>query len=130
MKIKLEKVGAAVGIGVVDEVAEYFDNKQGWTGSFRNSTDIVRLVGSLAGLGMTAFDFYPTVGEAIYPSFLTLLTKSIAKPVKSAMGISGVGKKARGRVLTPAGITQRNVADIIAQSEADIPVVTGDTILA
>ena len=87
MAVDLLKAGVAVGVGALDEVMNSWDEKQGRTKSFRTATDLSRL--AVAGAGYAIMAFYPRqsrIGEVLALSGTTLLTKSVAKPLRSAIG--------------------------------------------
>ena len=104
MKVKLVKVGTAVGVGAVDEVLEWWDEKAGRTLSFRTATDIGRIVLTLGGYAMQMMDFAPEIGEAMALSSTTLLTKSIAKPVKEAITRSAAVQSPGRKVSIPRSL--------------------------
>lgn len=87
MPVDLMKSAVAGGVGVLDEFMVSWDEKEGRTESFKNATDISRLL--VAGLGYGLQVFYPRqarIGEALALSGTTLLVKSISKPLRSALG--------------------------------------------
>ncbi len=94
MGIDFVKTGISVGVGGLDEVMEYWDEKTGRTESFRNAKDITRLVA--AGLGYAMQIFWPRqarLGESLALSATPLLVKSIAKPIRAAMTSSQAGSR-------------------------------------
>jgi len=87
--IDFRKTGVSVGVGVVDEVLEWWDEKSGRTETFRTAKDIGRLVE--AGLGYAIQIFWPKqarIGEALALSATPLLVKSIAKPIRAMLPTS------------------------------------------
>lgn len=103
MAINMQKSLISVGVGVVDEVLEYWDEQPGGSKEpFQSKKDLGRLV--LAGIGYGLQAFMPAqaqLGEAIALSATPLLVKSIAKPLRTALGIKeGVSFRARSPVST------------------------------
>lgn len=85
--VDLMKSGISVGVGVVDEVMESWDEKEARTEPFRKATDIVRLIGALAGYSIQIFMPRQTkLGEALALSSTPLLVKSVSKPIRAAIG--------------------------------------------
>jgi hypothetical protein len=85
--VDLMKSGISVGVGVVDEVMESWDEKEGRTEPFRKATDIVRLLGALGGYALQIFmPRQARIGEALALSATPLLVKSVAKPIRAAIG--------------------------------------------
>ena len=85
--VDLIKSGISVGVGVVDEVMESWDEKEGRTEPFRKATDIVRLLGALGGYALQIFmPRQARIGEALALSATPLLVKSVAKPIRAAIG--------------------------------------------
>ena len=92
MPINMTKSLTSVGVGVVDEVLEYWDARAAVprTESFRTWKDIGRLVMAGTGYALQAFmPRYSDLGETLAISATPLLVKSIAKPLKTAMKITG-----------------------------------------
>lgn len=87
MAINMQKSLIAAGVGVVDEVLEYWDEQPGGSQlPFQSKKDLGRLV--LAGLGYGLQAFMPAqaqLGETIALAATPLLVKSIAKPLKAAL---------------------------------------------
>ena len=90
--VDLGKVSVSVGVGVVDEVLQFADAKATIprTGSFKTWQDWGRL--GLAVIGYLGPSFMPkhtslfdTIATAVTP----LVVKTLAVPLKSAMGIAG-----------------------------------------
>jgi|GEM_PF-2379925 len=84
--INMMKSAVSLGVGVVDEGIEWWDERSGRAEPFRRATDIVRLLG--AGLGYAMQVFWPqqqALGEALALSTTPLLVKSVAKPIRSAI---------------------------------------------
>lgn len=114
MAIDMVKAGVSAGVGVVDEVLEWWDEKSGRTESFRTATDIGRL--AIAGLGYAIQIFWPRqsrLGEAMALSATPLLVKSIAKPVREAMGATAGASRTyvpRRRAPVPASLPAMPVA--------------------
>ena len=103
MGIDFVKTGISVGVGGLDEVTEWWDEKTGRTESFRNAKDITRLVA--AGLGYAMQIFWPKqarLGESLALSATPLLVKSIAKPIRAAMTSSQAGRTFVPRRRAPA----------------------------
>jgi len=120
MRVDLTRVGVAVLAGAVDEVLEAWDEREGRIGPFRTATDIGRLV--LCGLGylMQIFDIRPRLGESLAIAETPLLVKSIAKPVKAAIGAPAggvrVARTSRVResvVVSPALTREQETVSII-----------------
>lgn len=87
MPINIGRSLISAGVGVVDEVATYWDEQEGRTESFKNAVDISRLL--IAGAGYAMQVFMPrmaVMGETLALSATPLLVKSISKPVRSAIG--------------------------------------------
>lgn len=83
MAIEGKKIGISALVGVLDTVAEDQDLKNGRIEPFRNMADIGRLVGTGLGLAMQVWmPRQAAVGESLANSSLTLLVKSLAKPIK------------------------------------------------
>ena len=92
MPISLMKSGIAVGVGVLDEVAEYMDDNvkaadgttpAPRTKSFKNAKDIYRLGAAAIGYGMMMImPKHDKLGETIAISATPLLAKSIARAVR------------------------------------------------
>jgi len=96
------KLGLA-GVGVVDEVMEWWDEKAGRTEPFRNAKDITRL--ALVGVGTGIEIFWPKFsrwGSIMSDGAIPLLVKSIAKPVRSAITSASAGKTYVPRKRAPA----------------------------
>jgi hypothetical protein len=90
MAINTGKLITAAGVGVVDEVLEYWDahSTPARTESFRTATDIGRLLMVGVGLGAQIFmPRYAALGETLATAATPLLVKSIAKPVKKSLKI-------------------------------------------
>lgn len=106
MPIDVVRSLTSAGVGVLDEGLEWWDDKAGRTESFRTARDLGRL--AIAGLGYGLQVFMPRqarLGETLALSATPLLTKSIARPVRSAVA-SRAGEQAfrpRRRAPTPAG---------------------------
>lgn len=84
--IDFTKSLVSVGVGGVDEVLEWQDERAGRVESFRTWQDIGRLVG--CGLGYAVQIFWPRQarwGEAIALPTTALLTKSVSHAVRGAM---------------------------------------------
>jgi len=119
MRVDLTRVGVAVLAGAVDEVLEAWDEREGRIEPFRTATDIGRLV--LCGLGylMQIFDIRPRLGESLAIAETPLLVKSIAKPVKAAIGAPGGVRVARTSkvresvVVSPALTREQETVSII-----------------
>lgn len=85
--VDLMKSGISVGVGVADEVLESWDEKEGRTEPFRKATDIGRLLGALGGYAIQIFmPKQDRIGEALALSTTPLLVKSVAKPIRAAIG--------------------------------------------
>ncbi|MDD5703276.1 MAG: hypothetical protein PHU23_14660 [Dehalococcoidales bacterium] len=84
--IKVMNVVEPIGVGLVDEAMIYMDGKKGWTGSFKNSTDISR--GILAVGAMAGQVLMPSANKYFEPVAIAetaLLTKSVFQTIKKAM---------------------------------------------
>lgn len=105
----------SAGVGVVDEVATYWDEQENRTESFKNATDISRLL--IAGAGYAMQVFMPkmaVMGETLALSATPLLVKSIAKPVRSAIGggtAAAAFPRARARARVRDTAVQRLLGD-------------------
>ena len=102
--VDLMKSGISVGVGVVDEVAEAWDEKEGRTEPFRTATDIWRLLGALGGYALQIFmPKQARIGEALALSATPLLVKSVAKPIRAAIGGGATERVFMPRKRQPAG---------------------------
>lgn len=107
MGIAMDRTLTSVGVGVLDEVLEWWDEKAGRTESFKTYKDIGRLV--VAGIGYGLQVFMPKqarLGETLALSATPLLVKSIAKPIRSAMKTS---KQAQEQVREQVFVPKRRV---------------------
>ena len=86
MRIDAGKVAVSAGVGIADEALAYLDEKWAKTEPFRTATDVGRLVITGLGFAMQAFDMRPRLGETVALAAMPLLVKSIAKPVRAAIG--------------------------------------------
>ena len=94
MGIRLMKVGVSVGVGSLDVLTEYIDEKQGYTKPFQRITDWGRLVYTLGGYGANYMDFGDDdITETMVLSGIPLLEKSIVNATKVWLKLG----KTRGR---------------------------------
>ena len=126
--IDFMKTGVAVGVGVLDEALEWWDERQGRTDSFRTAKDIGRLAG--AGLGYAIQIFWPRqarLGEALALSTTPLLVKSIAKPLREAMTTTASQRTfvPRRRAPAPAASPSMPVGLPVVVETAEPVVTTG-----
>ena len=108
MAIKLVKMGTSAGIGAVDCLTEYIDEKQLYTKPFQNLTDWGRLAYTVGGYGAN----YMRVGddeitESMVVAGIPLLEKSLVKVVKTYVikgkqGRMGLKLKTEGRKPNPS----------------------------
>lgn len=107
-QINLVKVGVGIGVGVVDDVLEDQDRKNGRTRPFERWTDWGRILAVAGGhaLGMVMPRQFQ-LGEAIALAATPLATKTVISAVRAqAGGGSGQSLFARNR----AGATAANWA--------------------
>ena len=84
------KIVTAIGVGAGDEVAIYFDQKNGWVKPFQNATDLYRVGATLGGYGLQAFmPRYAKLGDTLATASTPLLTKSVISVVRAQMGTTG-----------------------------------------
>lgn len=86
MAIDVTQSGVSAGVGILDEIMEWWDEKAERTESFRTATDISRLM--VAGLGYGLQAFMPRqarLGETLALSATPLLVKSVASPLRSML---------------------------------------------
>lgn len=84
MGIKLMKMGVSAGVGGVDLLTEYIDEKQGYAKPFQRLTDWGRgvyTVGGYAANYMKVGD--PEISEAMVLSGIPLLEKSVRDVVQT-----------------------------------------------
>jgi len=93
------KALAAAGVGALDEVMISWDEKEGRTEDFKTATDIVRLLGTGLGYGLQAFTRQARYGEALALSMTPLFVKSVAGPIRDAIG--GGSSSTADRVFMP-----------------------------
>ena len=104
MAVDVMKSGLAVGVGVLDEVMESWDEKEGRVEPFRNATDISRILIAGLGYGLQMFmPRYARLGEGLALAGTPLLVKSIAAPLREAIGGGGASRFVpRGNAFRPA----------------------------
>lgn len=76
----------AVGVGTVDEVLISWDEKEGRSGDFKTATDIARMLATGVGFALQAFTRQQKYGEALALSATPLFIKSVAGPIRDAIG--------------------------------------------
>lgn len=107
MPINLTKAFTAVGVGVIDDVLERNDNKEGRTGIQKRWSDWARIGLVVGGYGVTYFmPRYADIGETVALASTPLLVKTIAREVMSDDG----GKKKDFTRRSVAGPSMRNWA--------------------
>lgn len=85
MAFKMKEILTGVGVGIVDEVAEWGDTKKGYTNTFRNFTDIYRAVAVVGGSVLSMFmPRYAGIGEDIAQAATPLLTKSVVSAIRGS----------------------------------------------
>lgn len=97
MAIKLVRMGVSAGVGGLDLLTEYVDEKQGYLKSFQNVTDwgrVVYTVGGYAANSMRLVD--DDISEPMVLAGIPLLEKSVYGAVKEYV-LKGKGK-GRGRM--------------------------------
>ena len=101
MPINFSNGALAAGVGVLDEVMEYWDEQEARTEAFKTARDISRVFLVLGSLGIQAFaPRYERFAEPIGLASIPLLVKSISKPVRDAIG--GGTTTATSRVYRPS----------------------------
>ena len=94
VKLDMQKAITAVAVGVVDEVAEEFDHRNGKTESFQRATDWVRAGAVALGYGiMVFFPKWSKWGEGIAYPATALLVKSIGAPIREGMRSTSTTKQ-------------------------------------
>jgi len=103
MGIKLMKVGVSAGVGGIDALTEYLDEKQGYTKPFQNLTDWGRVIYTVGGYGANYMNFGDDdITETMVLSGIPLLEKSIVDVVKTYV-VKGKGKGRMGLKLKRPG---------------------------
>ena len=123
--INTTKVLIAVGVGGADEALGYWDEQSGRTESFKNASDIGRLLAALVGYGAQAFfPRYAAMGETVATASTPLLVKSIVSVVRQNMGQAAAFRPRGARVRQPvrllgegAGAGARRVGAILPEFE-------------
>lgn len=134
--VNFVKSGISVLAGVGDEFMESWDEKSARTGSFKTATDLTRLAGAIAGYAIqVVWPKHGKIGEALALSYTPLLVKSIAKPLRSAVGgtssVSTFVPRQREPRAMPSGMARvggsfsaderaRNVAPMFETNEARV----------
>lgn len=84
-KLNVTRIAVAAGVGVVDELLERNDVKNGRTGAFKTWSDYGRIVMPVAGAALQMFmPKYAGIGETVLIASTSLLVKSIAKAAMPA----------------------------------------------
>lgn len=101
MRIQLTNVVLGVGAGILDDVLENDDAAKGRTEPLKGWADWARI--GLAGVGYLGqmFNFFPAVSQPLAQSEVTLVTKSVAKYVRSRTGVASASPTRR-EVAAPA----------------------------
>jgi len=110
------KVGVSAGVGGLDVLTEYIDEKQAYTKPFQNLTDWGRVVYTVGGYAANYMDFGDDdVTETMVLSGIPLLEKSIAGVFKTYVlkgkkkGRMGLKLKQTGRTPPPPGTPTGNI---------------------
>ena len=103
MAIKLVEVGTSVGVGALDVLTEYIDEKQAYTKPFQNITDWGRLLYVGGGYAANYMKFGDDeISKTMVLSGIPLLEKSIVDVVKVYV-VKGKGKGRMGLKLKERG---------------------------
>ena len=113
MAINVQRHLIAGGVGVIDEVLDYWGEKDSQE-AFRNKKDLGRLGLVALGLGLQAFmPAYANIGETLSLAATPLLVKSVAKPLRAQLKKAPVSFVARtpvaGMPVPPVPQTQPGV---------------------
>jgi len=83
MGIRLMKMGTSLGVGSLDILTEYIDEKQAYTKPFQKITDWGRGLYTVGGYGANYMKFGDdTITESMVVSGIPLLEKTIVNAVK------------------------------------------------
>lgn len=97
----------AVGVGVVDEVFSAMDESAGRVASFKTWDDFYRIGVTILALAgeTTAKGTLGTLSRDVSGPIITLLTKSVAKPIRASLktGVTGVSRGAFSRPAAAGG---------------------------
>ena len=117
VKLDMQKAITAVAVGVVDEVAEEFDHRNGKTESFQRATDWVRAGAVALGYGvMVFFPKWSKWGEGIAYPATALLVKSIGAPIREGMRSTSPTGTAQQSAVTQRFTGSSKVADYVTPS--------------
>jgi len=105
--IDMAAKATAVGVGALDELFESMDDKAGRVEPFRKWADFERLGGTIISIATEVMGRggMATLARNSSGSFITLLTKSIAKPIRGAIGSRSMMTRTAGSVPTALGPT-------------------------
>ena len=114
MGIKLMKLGVSAGVGGVDALAEYIDEKQKYTKPFQNLTDWGRLLYVGGGYAANYMKFGDDeITETMVLSGIPLLEKSIVDVVKTYILKSPAGKGRMGLKLKRRGDQAGQTSNVV-----------------
>lgn len=96
MGIRLMKMGTSLGVGSLDILTEYIDEKQAYTKPFQKITDWGRVLYTVGGYGANYMKFGDdTITESMVVSGIPLLEKTIVNATKVFLKL---GKNTKGRM--------------------------------
>ncbi len=117
-RIDMVKEATAIGVGAVDELAEFVDRNRGWTQPFRNATDYVRIGLAVVGGYLWSQNQATDYSDVLLTSGSTLAVKSVSRVLRE--GFAGTPTTPTpGRRAVPNRINP--IADLAGRRAAPTP---------